>query len=616
MRDDRIVKYRFKDYRLYPRNRRLLRGNDEIHLEPKSFDALVCLVENAGDLVQKQQLVDTVWASSAVTDNSLTRCIHHVRAALEDNADKPEFIETVAGSGYRFIAEVETERDPAAVPPAAATRIRSKSRAVIVASVIAIVVATIIFTVSQLRQHEVPRIERIAVLPLTNLTGDAAQEYFVQGVHEALIAELSRTASIDVISRTSVMGLRETSLDIPAIAELLNVDAVIEGSVMRAGDKLTVTAQLIATHPERHLWAERYHRDVSELFEITTEIVSSIASEIAIELTPGQVPSPGERESVDPQAYDAYLLGRFYFEQRNPDGYERAQEYFRQSIEIDSDYAPAYVGLAHTFGSAAIFGIVKPAEGFPEARRLARHAVMLDDEFANGHLILAGVSFYWDWDWEAAASGAQYALRLDPNLANAYRLLAEVYSVTGRHEEALTAIEKGRSIDPLPPTSQLKPSLILYLSRDYDAAIARAQAGLEHYPNYWQGHWLLCVSLAAASRHHDAIRACERAAELSGNTPMAAGALGYVLALAGQDDDAMAIARELEAQSATRYVGPASIAIVYGALGHMDEAFRHLAHAYEVRDQRLVHAEHAATFDPMRTDARFEQLRRNAALPD
>jgi TolB-like protein/DNA-binding winged helix-turn-helix (wHTH) protein/cytochrome c-type biogenesis protein CcmH/NrfG len=605
------VCYRFGGFHLDVRDRRLARDEEVIRLEPKSFDVLCCLLENAGRLVSKQDLVAKVWSRTYVSDNSLTRCIHQVRAALGDDADRPDFIETVPGSGYRFIADVDVSTGSGPDDELQAAEKPRSMRLAGIAIVLAIAVGTALVPSWLNDRGEVPTIERLAVLPFTNLTGAVDQEYFVQGVHEALIAELSRIASIDVISRTSVMSFRDTRLSVPEIAARLDVDAVIEGSVAKAGDKLTVTAQLIATNPERHLWAERYHRDVGELFEIATDIVSAIASEIAIELSP--VERRASINTENREAWEAYLQGRFYFEQRTPDAYRLARDKFQHAIELDPDFAEPYVGLAHTFGSAAIFGIVKPEAGFPQALRFAQQAISLDPSLAEAHLLLAGVSFYWDWDWDEAERQARHVLELNPSLANAYRFLSEVYSVKGRHEEALNAVERGREIDPLPPTSQFKPAFILYLARDYEEAIARAESALPFYPAFWQGHWLLCLSFAATDRYSEAVAACRNATEASGNLPVTLGTLGYALALAGQDEEALEIAESLEALGSERYVGPTSIAIIYGAIGMTDKAFEHLERAYTVRDQQLVHAEHAAYLDPLRTDGRFLNLQRASA---
>lgn len=611
MRDSEPAQYRFNGFHLDARDRQLMHEGQAVRLEPKSFDVLRHLLENAGHLVSKQDLIDAVWSRAFVSDNSLTRCIHQIRGALQDDADQPTYIETVPGTGYRFIARVETDIEGDAMRQAARPAPRFRLWRAIAAA--ALVVGVMLAWSWSTQRAEAPGIKRLAVLPLTNLTGAADQEYFVQGVHEALVAELSRAGTIDVISRTSVLGFRNTEMSVPEIAKRLDVDAIIEGSVARAGDNLTVTAQLIAVDPERHLWAERYHRGVDDLFEIATDIVADIAEEIAMELAPDRLSAGARPPTTNKAAYDAYVQGRFYFEQRMPDAYRMARESFQRAIELDPAFALPYVGLAHTFGSAAIFGAIRPEDGFPEARRLAERALELDDTLEHGHLLLAGVLFYWDWNTGEAERKALHALSLNPNLANAYRILSEVYSAQGRHAEALATIEKARAIDPLPPTSQFKPALVLYLGREFDQAIGRTEAALVHYPAYWQGHYLMCLSLAAVRRYQEAVASCERAAEFSGNLPMAAGALGYALALAGRADEAEAIATALVARSDSEYVGPASIAIIYGELGRMDDAFEFLERAYGLRDQRLVHAEHAAYFDSMRRDSRFRSLRQRHA---
>ena len=604
----------FGEFRLDARERRLTRERELVRLEPKSFDLLYYLLEHAGSLVKKQELADAVWAQAVVTDNSLTRCIHQVRAALHDDADSPEYIETVPGSGYRFIAPVVQIEDPASVSIQNQSPHRRFLRVLPLVLMIMVALAGIVWIGFEATRVSRQPIERLAILPLVNLTGDPDQQYFVQGIHEALIAELSQIEKIDVISRTSVMQYQNTDKTVPEIAGELDVDAIVEGSVLRAGDSLAITAQLIAAAPERHLWAERYHRNVGNVFEITTEIANSVASEIAVELSPEEATLLSTARSVNAEAYDAYLLARFHFEQRTPDGYQQAQNLFRHATETDPDFAPAYAGLAHTFGSAAIFGLQRPADSMPMARTLAEKALGIDGALGEAHMILAGVDFYWDWDWAEAERRVRRVLALNPNSAHAYRLLSEILSVTGRHEDALVAIERGRGLDPLPPTSQIKPALILYLKRNYEEAIKRTRAGLEFYPEFWQGHWLLCLSFSAMGNHVEAIAACEASAGHSRRTPMALAALGYVYAMGGKREAAEQILAELEALNARRYVGAASFAMIHGALGNSDLAFEWLQRAYKDRDQLLVHVENYGFFDPLRSDERFRALH-EAAFP-
>jgi serine/threonine-protein kinase len=302
-------------------------------------------------------------------------------------------------------------------------------------------------------------------------------------------------------------------------------------------------------------------------------------------------------------------MGQFQFERRNQEGYQQAQELFQRAMDIDPEFAPAYLGLAHTFGSAAIFGMRRPADSMPRARNLAQQAIRLDDTLADAHIILAGVSFYWDWDWAQAESTARRALDFNPNSAHLFRFISEVFSVTGRHEEALAAVERGRELDPLSPISQFKPSLILYLKGDYDAAIDRAETALGFYPEFWQGHWLLCLSRSAKGAHGDAVAACEEAARYSGGTPIALGALGSAYARAGNRDAARRVLSELRLLQTRRYVGPSNIAVIHGALGNLDAAFGELEKAYRERDLSLIHSENAALFETLRSDRRFAALR-------
>jgi tetratricopeptide (TPR) repeat protein len=344
------------------------------------------------------------------------------------------------------------------------------------------------------------------------------------------------------------------------------------------------------------------------LFAITTEITNEIAAEIAVELTPEEQSLLAKVRPINAEAYDNYLQARFHFARRTPDGYRKARELDRRAIALDPTLAPAYAGLGHTFGSAAVFGLIEPAEGLPKAGQLAKKALQIDPDLVEAQLLMAGVKFYWDWDWAGAERLLNEALGIDPSSAHAYRILAEVYSVSDRHEQALAAIEMARDLDPLVPNSQFKPALILYLARDFDAAIERATDALQYYPEFWPGHWLRCLSLSAAGRQAQAADACEAAVKYSGREPMALGVLGYVYALGGHENKALDIAGELQSMMSSRYVGRASIAIIHAALGDDDRAFELLEEAFRHRDQMLVHARHAAFLDLFRGDSRFGAL--------
>ncbi|MGD8866426.1 MAG: protein kinase [Gemmatimonadales bacterium] len=457
------------------------------------------------------------------------------------------------------------------------------------------------------------RIERLAVLPLTNLTGDSTQQYLVDGVHDALTADLGKIGTLAVISRTSVMRYRDTELSVPEIAEQLGVDAVVEGSVFREGDSLAITAQLIAASPERHLWADTYRRGVGGVFEVASQVARSVAEEIEITLTPAEATRLATAREVDPAAYEAFTLGQFHLEQRSPEGFALAQRYLRRAIEIDSTFAPAYAVLAEAYGSAAFFGLQDPAESMSVLEHLAETSLALDSTLAPAHMVLAAVKLYWDWDWVGAESEARKAISINPSYARGYGILSEVLAVTARYQESLEAVERASELDQFVPFSAFRPVVVLNYMRDFDRALERARAGLEFFTDFWAGHWLLCESLGGKGLYDQAVDACEAAVQ-SSRTPATLGALGLAYALDGRREAATRVLQELEARSDDQYVGANYIAMIYVGLGDHDRALEWLDRAYQQRDVQLVHLANHWFFDPLHTDPRFEELLRKIGL--
>ena len=391
------MKYEFADFRLDAGERRLELRNREIHLEPKAFDVLRCLLQRAGQLVRKDELIESVWEGVAVSDNSLTRCIHQVRGALDDHAEEPKFIETVAGSGYRFIAPVRTAVTTRAQPAL-------RRRLALATAAVALLAVAVIVGIDW---QTPPPIERIAVLPLENLTGDPDQAYFVSGIHEAIITELSRIEQVDIISRSSSLAINRGDLSLMDIGSLLDVDAVIEGSVGREADNLTVSVQLVRVNPERHIWAERFHRDVDDVFEITTGIARSVATAMEIELSDSADSMLTRSSKVHPDAYDRYLLASYQLSRQTNRSRQLAVRLFRESIALDPEFANAYVGLANALGSGIVFGMTEPAKAIPAVRQLADTALRNDSTLASAHLLSASLKLYGDWSTAAAEADAR-----------------------------------------------------------------------------------------------------------------------------------------------------------------------------------------------------------------
>ena len=453
-----------------------------------------------------------------------------------------------------------------------------------------------------------PMIQRLAVLPLENLTGDPEQQYLVDGIHEALIAELGQIGTLDVISRPSVLPYGGTDRTIPDIANELNVDGVVVGSVFRGGDSIAVTASLVAPSPERSLWQARLGVDAGRMFAITGEVARAISDEIQGALSDDAESRLAADRPVDPDVYDAYLRGRFHLDRRSREGFEQARNFLRRATALDPTFAPAYVSLAESHGSAANFGMVRPVEGFARARAFVDQALDLDSLSAEAHFAVSAIAFFHDWDLAASEAAARRALELNPSLARAHRRLAEVLFVTGRGNEAMAAVDRARELDRLSPVSDYLPVLLAYLSRDFDGAADQARVAAGFHTGFWQLEWLRCLALAGSGDFSEATTACERAATDSNRNPLALGALGHVLASHGQRADAIRIVEELEGMSRERYVGGVQPAAVLGALGDNDRAFSWLDRAVEDRDVLLVHLAHLPFLDPLREDPRFGAL--------
>jgi serine/threonine protein kinase/tetratricopeptide (TPR) repeat protein len=454
-----------------------------------------------------------------------------------------------------------------------------------------------------------PELRRMAVLPLADLTGSQDLVHVVHGLHDALIAELGKVQALQVVSRTSVMRFGDTDHSIDEIARILNVDGIVEGSVSRDGSGLAITTQLIAVSPERHLWAETYRTGLEDVLDVPRRVARSIAAEIEITLSPVEERRLAPAPRVDPAAYEAFTLGSFHLERRSPDGLELAQKYLRRAIEADPGFAPAHAMLGEACGSAAFFGLSRPADTLPVVRSLVDKALALDDTLPAAHATLGAVRHFGDWDPEGAETALRKAIALNPSYAYAHFLLADVLSVQARYEEAFASAVRNTELEQFVPFSAFGPVIVLNYMRRYEEAVERAGPGIDFFTEFWQGHWLRGVALIGLRRYEGAVQACREAAERSRRTPMALGALGVAQALGGDHDAALRTVSELDAQAAQgRYVAASSLAVVHGALGDLDRAFACLERSFDDRDMGLVHMGHDVLFDVLRSEPRFPAL--------
>jgi TolB-like protein/tetratricopeptide (TPR) repeat protein len=488
------------------------------------------------------------------------------------------------------------------------------SRRVALLGVAASVVAVAVWLGSNLTGPAV-RVDSLAVLPLENLTGDVARQYLADGIHDALIAELGGVASLDVRSRTSVLRFRSTDMTIPEIAGELGVDGVVEGGVFFEGDSLAVTIRLIRASPERRLFAQTYRGSVGDVFEISGGAAMSIAAELDITLSPEAEARLASDRHVDEEAFRAYWSGIEALDRRSPEGYALAERYFRRAIDVDRGFAQAYASLAGVRGSSAFLGLRAPAETLPEVSALVDTALSIDSGLAEAHVQLAHVRLYWEWDVVGAEAAVEKALELAPKGPQVHRALSEVRAVQRDYAEALAEVELAEDLeDPQTQWSAFRPVVVLNYMREFDDAIRRARHGLELFPDFWIGYWLLCQSLAGAGQYTEAVEQCETAAALANRTPVSLGTLGFAHARNGESDEALRIADELERRADVEYVPGTIVAVIYAGLGDRDRAFFWLDRAYDDRDITLVHVPIRHYFDSLRADDRYQDLLRRMGL--
>jgi eukaryotic-like serine/threonine-protein kinase len=456
----------------------------------------------------------------------------------------------------------------------------------------------------------IPKIESLAVLPLENLSGDLGQDYFADGVTEALITNLAQIKALRVISRTSVMAYKGVKKPLPEIARELRVDAVVEGTVQRSGDRVTINAELVQASSDRHLWAKSYEQDIRNILMLQNAVARQIAEEIQIQLTQQERARLTGTRTVDPSAYDNYLKGRFYWNRRGAE-MARSLSYFKQAIAADPSYAPGYAGLADYYWAA---DNIRPQEAISKAREYALRALQIDDTLAEAHTAFAMVKFYGDWDWPAADQEFNRALQLNPNQADARRVYSVYLSAMGRSSDALGEIRRAQELDPLSVSIQRTAGWTFYFARQYDRALELCRTALELDAKSAGTHDCLGAAYLAKGMYQQAVIECEAAARLSGNAPAFVAGLGRAYALAGKQAQARNVIAQLKALSRERYVPPSFAAVVYSALGERDQAFLSLERGYDEHSGALIWIKSEPAFDGLRDDPRFQNLLRRLRL--
>ena len=611
--------FHFGIFQLDLKARELHKAGVKVKLQDQPFRVLALLVERAGQVVTREEVRQKVGPTDVYVafDQGLNNAIRKVRDALGDSADSPRFVETLARHGYRFVAPVSAVPGRPSKP-----RFHFGLRTLRNAALIGLTTASLLAALAYWAWHESamrarPSSEKVilAVLPFDNLSRDPDQEFFSEGLTEEMITQLGKLnpARLTVIARGSVAKYKGSGLAANQIGRELHADYLVQGSVRRASDRVRITVQLIQVRDQTDLWAESYDRELKDMLVLQDSVARTIANQIHVTLTPGQqtrLPSPPK---LDPEAYEAYLKGRYYWNKRSADALQKALIYFQQAINKDPAYGAAYSGLADCNSGLTWHGFTSPAEALPKATAAALKAIEIDPQSAEAHASLALV-LHHRWEWPGAEAEFKRALQLDPHYANAHHWYGDYLSVRGRHDEALLEARQALDLDPLNLMIGTWVGLRYYLARKYDRAIEQGRNTVELDPNFAAIHLLLGETYVQIGLQEKGLAELQSAASLSGNSPLYLAQVAVAHASAGRKTEALRIAAQLQAISTKRYVSPYGLAQIYAALNDKEQTFQWLQIAYDDRAVWMSYLAVDPVFDGVRSDERFQDLLRRARL--
>lgn len=618
---------RFGLFELDVRAGELRKRGVKVPLQGLPVQVLTILLENPGHVVTRDELRTKLWPADTFVDfdHSLHNAIARLREALGENANSPRFVETLPRRGYRFIGLL----DSPVVPPSAGPEVKRSGqfrRALLAALLVLLAAAAALFglNVGGIRSRWFGKlvsahIDSIAVLPLKNLSDDREQDYFADGMTEALITDLGKVSALRVISRTSVMRYKDTQKPLPEIARELQVDALVEGTVVRSGDRLRITANLIQASPERHIWAETYERNLSDVIALQNDVARTITQQIQVQLTPEEHVRLSASHPVDPEAYKLYIKGRYFWVKRNRESFDRAMGYFQQAIDRDPTYAAPYSGLADCyvlFGSSFDVGGQAPSDVQPKAKAAALKALELDNSLADAHNSIAYVKLTYDWDWTGAEVEFKRSLALNPGYAHGHHWYAHLLLSGGRREEALAESNRALELDPVSPIINLHLGWHYLYTRQYDRALEQLAKTLELDPDYALAHWYRGLAYEQKKMYPEALREMGRAKDLLPRNLAVLCDIGHVYAVSGDKGNAEKVIAALEEESAHRYVNAYELALIYVGLGQNDQAFKSLDRAFREHSDMLVYLKVDPRLDSIRSDFRFPNLMRSVGVPN
>jgi TolB-like protein/DNA-binding winged helix-turn-helix (wHTH) protein/Tfp pilus assembly protein PilF len=627
---------RFGVFELDLRSGELRKHGLLVRLQEQPFQVLTMLVENPGEVVTREDLQKKLWPANTFVDfdHGLNKAINKIRDALGDSAESPRFVETVARRGYRFLAEVKGAHGipvrselVAPVHPSTGTRpslpLESDTREnhlpslawKILVPVLLVLIAAFAVWKFHFRNASPPSIRSLAVLPLESLSADASQDYFADGMTDELITDLSQISALRVISRTSVMPYKHAGKSLPQIARELDVDAVVEGTVLRSGDRVRITAQLIQANADKHLWAASYEGDVRDTLALQNQVARSIAEQIRISLSPQEQAVLKSAKVVNPEAYEAYLKGRYFWNKRTSDSLKTAVDYFNQAIAKDPNYAQAYTGLADTYALLGDwqYAVLTPKEAFPKAKAAAIKALELDSSLSEAHNSLAFCFDAFDWDFESAGKEFRRAIELNPGYATAHHWYAWHLSLMGQYDDAIAEMRKAKNLDPLSLIINSDLAELLVIAHFYDESIIQSRKTIGMDPNFALAHNQLAQAYLQKHMYAEAVPELQKAVQLSNGSPTCIANLARAFAASGKTSEALKLLDDLKKNSNRNYSDASEIAVIYAALGDSDHAMNWLEKGFEERFNPGVLSRPG--FDPLRSDPRFQDLVRLIGLP-
>ncbi|MGB2664290.1 MAG: tetratricopeptide repeat protein [Candidatus Acidiferrum sp.] len=637
LEDDQLRRrFVFGVFELDPRSGELRKHGLRVRLQEQPFQVLAMLVEHSGEVITREELQKRLWPADTFVDfdHGLNKAINKIRDALSDSPESPRFVETVARRGYRFLAGVKVidavvERsEPATQPqhtpeldglldsahkPAELKR-GSSAWKISVALLLILITSLTVWKVHPWNRPS-PVIRSLAVLPLESLSSDASQDYFADGMTDELISDLGQISALRVISRTSAMTYKHARKPLPQIARELNVDAIVEGTVLRSGDQVRITAQLIEASTDKHLWSQSYEGELRDTLALQNKVASAIADQIRINLNPQEQATLKNAKVVNPEAYESYLKGRYFWNKRTADGLKVALAYFNQAVDEDPKYAQAYSGLADTYALLGDwqYAVLTPKEALPKAKAVAIQALELDNALGEAHNSLAFVLDGFDWDLDAGGKEFRRAIDLNPSYATAHHWFAWHLSLLGRYDEAVAEMSKAESLDPLSLIINADLAELLVLAHSYDESIQQSRKTIEMDPNFAMAHNQLGQAYLEKRMYGEAVTELQKGVQLSGGSPTCIANLARAYAASGKRNEAIKLLSDLKKRSNPSYSYGSEIATIYASLGDKDQAMNWLEKAYEERFNPGVLMRPG--FDPLRSDPRFEDLIRRIGFP-